>query len=86
MRNCTRHTLYSVMKHSCPNIVEWFDGLISGYISKFIKQFCVSYDNNYQTICDSLEKFDKNRDKHYIKNRFKSILPPIIRILFEIDI
>jgi hypothetical protein len=86
MRNCSRHTLYSTVKHSCPNVIEWFDGLLSGYISKFIKQFCVSRANNDKTVCYSLEKFDENNNKQHTKEKFKSILPAIVKILLTIDI
>lgn len=86
MRNCSRHILVSHLKHSCHQTIEWFDQLMSGYSFRFFKQFCVTQENCYQNICDSLTKFDKNLFKTYAKNRDKSILPAIMKIMLNTDI
>lgn len=86
MRNCSRHVMNTYLKHSCFDSIEWFNKLIAGYSLRFFKQFCVTQENCYQYICNSIEKFDKTSNKDLIKTRDKSILPAIMKIMLNTNI
>ncbi|XP_054161094.1 uncharacterized protein LOC128959180 [Oppia nitens] len=57
MRNCSQHILNTKLKRSCYETIEWFNQLMSGYSLTFFKQFCLTQQNCFQSVCKSLTTY-----------------------------